>query len=179
MDAHAHFASLARYNVWATERLLAAVAPLSDEDYRRDAGLFFSSIHGTLNHILMGEHLVWYPRFARGESPQAGSGLRHDMEVEPHRARLAQALQEGAARWAPLIAEWPAERFDSTLDYTTMAGEPVSLPFAETLAHVFNHGTHHRGQITAALTALGQPGPDLDLVVLLQQTAATDKQTYA
>ena len=36
------------------------------------------------------------------------------------------------------------------------------------LAHVFNHGTHHRGQITAALTALGQPCPELDLVYFLQ-----------
>ena len=40
-----------------------------------------------------------------------------------------------------------------------------------TLDHVFNHGTHHRGQITAALTALGQPSPELDLVYFLQQQA--------
>ena len=50
-----------------------------------------------------------------------------------------------------------------------MRGTPASLPFAATLAHVFNHGTHHRGQITAALTALGQPCPELDLVYMLQQ----------
>jgi uncharacterized damage-inducible protein DinB len=179
MDAHAHFASLARYNVWATERLLKAVEGVSEVEYRRDMGLFFRSIHGTLNHILMGEHLVWYPRFARGESPRKGSGLRHDMEVEPDRAKLAAALLDGASHWEPLIGGWSAERFDGTLDYTTMGGEPVSLPFAATLGHVFNHGTHHRGQITAALTALGQPGPDLDWVVLLQQTAATNTKTQA
>ena len=45
----------------------------------------------------------------------------------------------------------------------------MRLPFAATLAHVFNHGTHHRGQITAALTALGQPCPELDMVYLLQE----------
>jgi uncharacterized damage-inducible protein DinB len=43
-----------------------------------------------------------------------------------------------------------------------------SLPFSATLAHVFNHGTHHRGQITAAITALGHPCPELDLVWMLQ-----------
>ncbi len=43
-----------------------------------------------------------------------------------------------------------------------------SLPFAATLAHVFNHRTHHRGQITAALTAMGQPAPELDMVYMLQ-----------
>lgn len=66
------------------------------------------------------------------------------------------------------MAEWPEQRFAGTLAYTTTRGAEVSLPFALTLAHVFNHSTHHRGQITAALTALGQPCPELDLVYFLQ-----------
>lgn len=165
MDAHAHFATLARYNVWATARLLDAVALLPEADYRRDVGLFFRSIHGTLNHLLVAEHRVWFPRFAAGISPQA----RLNEEVEPDRARLAEQLLDGAANWQPLIAGWPAARFDGLLRYTTLRGQQVTLPFAATLAHVFNHGTHHRGQVTAALTALGQPSPELDLVYLLQE----------
>lgn len=167
MDAHAHFATLARYNVWATARLLDAIALLPEADYRRDMGLFFRSIHGTLNHLLVAEQRVWFPRFAEGISPQA----RLNEEVEPDRARLAERLLDGAANWPPLIAGWPAVRFDGTLDYTTLRGRAVALPFAATLAHVFNHGTHHRGQVTAALTALGQPGPELDLVYMLQEEA--------
>lgn len=175
MDAHAHFLQLARYNVWATRRLLDTVALLPEAGYRKDVGLFFKSIHGTLNHLLVGEHRIWFPRFAQGVSPGKADGITLDMEVEPDRQRLVQALKDGAGRWGPLIEGWPVERFDGTLNYNTMNGAPVALPFAATLAHVFNHGTHHRGQITAALTALGQPGPDLDLVVLLQQTAASEK----
>jgi uncharacterized damage-inducible protein DinB len=160
-----HFAHLAAYNAWATQRLLAAVAPVSDGDYRRDVGLFFRSIHGTLNHLLVGEHHLWFVRFAEGLSPRVAL----DHEIETDRARLAERLQEGAARWAPLIASWPEPRWQGSLDYTTMRGSAASLPFAATLAHVFNHGTHHRGQITTALTQLGQPCPELDLVYFLQQ----------
>ena len=94
--------------------------------------------------------------------------LALDAEAEPDRAQLGKRLREGAALWAPLIAQWPAERFDGNLDYTTMRGTDACLPFASTLAHVFNHSTHHRGQVTAALTALGQPCPELDLVYFLQ-----------
>ncbi len=169
MDARRHFLTLARYSAWATRRLLAAVAFVDDAAYRRDVGLFFKSIHGTLNHLLVGEHLLWFRRFAEGVSPQVAL----DAEVEPDRARLAERLHQGAARWQPLIERWPAGRFDGTLDYTTMNGIPASLPFAATLAHVFNHGTHHRGQITAALTGLGQPCPELDLVYMLQEEART------
>jgi uncharacterized damage-inducible protein DinB len=165
MNPHTHFLTLARYNVWATALLLDAVALVGDGDYRRDLGLFFKSIHGTLNHLLVGEHLLWFRRFAEGISPK----LALDDEAASDRAKLAARLCEGAARWQPLIESWPADRFDGTLSYTNMRGQSVSLPFAATLAHVFNHGTHHRGQITAALTRLGRPCPELDLVYMLQQ----------
>ena len=163
-----YFATLARYNVWATARLLDAVARLPEDEYRRDVGLFFKCIHGTLNHLVGGEHLLWYPRFAEGISPR----VDYSQEFEADREALARRLIADAARWQPLIESWPAARFDGTLDYTTTKGVAVSLPFASTLAHVFNHGTHHRGQITAALTMLGQPCPELDLVYMLQQEQA-------
>jgi uncharacterized damage-inducible protein DinB len=167
MNPHTHFLTLARYNVWATRRLIDAVAVVPEADYRKDAGLFFKSIHGTLNHLLVGEHMLWYPRFARGVSPK----VELNAEVEPERDRLGQALKGGAANWLPLIESWPADRFDGELSYTNMRGQAMRLPCAATLAHVFNHGTHHRGQVTAALTALGQPCPELDMVYLLQEEA--------
>lgn len=164
---HLHFIQLARYNAWATDVVQQSADALDDADYRRDVGLFFGSVHGTLNHLLVGEHQLWFRRFAEGVSP----GVKLDGEAEPDRQALAGRLSEGAARWEPLIQSWPAEQFDGTLAYTTMRGQPACLPFALTLAHVFNHATHHRGQITAAMTALGQPCPELDLVYFLQQSS--------
>jgi uncharacterized damage-inducible protein DinB/GNAT superfamily N-acetyltransferase len=160
---------LARYNLWATRELLRHVAELPDADYRRDLGLFFKSVHGTLNHLLLAEHAIWYRRFAEGASPS----LALDAEIEPDRRALHERLVEGALSWLPLIEVWPESRLLGTLDYRRLNGEPVSLPFAAALTHVFNHGTHHRGQVTAALTALGRPGPELDLVRMLQQEQAS------
>lgn len=168
MNAHDHFCALAHYNVWATQRLLTAVAEVTETDYRRDAGLFFKSIHGTLNHVLVGEYLLWRRRFAEGVSPRVAL----DAEAEPNRQALAQALTDGALAWEPLIRSWAAERFDGQLAYTTMRGQAAVLPFGLTLTHVFNHSTHHRGQITAALTALGHPAPELDMVYWLQTAQA-------
>lgn len=168
---HLHFMRLARYNVWATRRLLAAVETVPEADYRRDVGLFFKSLHGTLNHLRVGEQLVWLPRF-RGEAvvfAQMQPPLRLDSEVEIDRQRLALVLQDGTQAWEPLIASWPDAQFDGDLAYTTTAGVPQVLPFAATLTHVFNHSTHHRGQITAALTALGHACPELDLVYFLRE----------
>ncbi len=159
-----HLAGLARYGIWATQRLFEHVDALPEADYRRDLGLHFRSVHGTLNHLLVAEHELWWRRFTEGVSPR----LALDAELEPDRDRLRERLLTLGARWEPCILGWPAARFDGRLEYTSMKGVAQSLPFAATLAHVFNHGTHHRGQITAALTALGRPCPELDLVWMLQ-----------
>ena len=160
-----HLQLLARYNVWATRRLLKAVDLLPEVDYRRDMGLFFKSVHGTLNHLLVGEHELWFKRFAAGESPQ----LELDSEIETDRQRLKQRLDEGAMGWLPLLDVWPQERLQGQLSYTRTTGQAMKLPFAPTLMHVFNHGTHHRGQVTAALAMLGQSTPELDLVAMIQE----------
>lgn len=159
-----YFVTLARYHRWATARLLDAVAPLSDDDYRRDVALFFHSIHGTLNHLLVAEGL-WHERFAMGRSPVVAL----DAEVSADRGVVAAMLREAVARWEALVLAIPLSRYVEKLDYRTMRGSDVSLPFAATLGHVFNHGTHHRGQITAAISRFGAMTPELDLVYMLQQ----------
>jgi uncharacterized damage-inducible protein DinB len=159
-----HFTMLARYNVWATRKLYEHIDALPEEDYRRDAGLFFKSVHGTLNHLLVGEHRLWFARFAEGVSPK----FRLDEEIEPDRAKLKQALLEGAARWEPFLKALDDTRFAGVLDYVSTQRVAQSLPFSATLAHVFNHGTHHRGQITAAITAMGHACPELDLLWMLR-----------
>jgi uncharacterized damage-inducible protein DinB/ribosomal protein S18 acetylase RimI-like enzyme len=157
--------TMARYNLWATRRLFEHIDGLSESEYRADRGLFFKSIHGTLNHLLVGEQLLWYRRFAEGQSPM----LALDTEAEPDRVRLRERLLEGALAWLPLLSVWPEERLNGRLQYRRSTGEAMDLPFAATLAHVFNHGTHHRGQISAAITGLGRPCPELDLVYMLAQ----------
>lgn len=164
----AHFLTMARYGEWATRRLYDHVDVLPEAAYRGDAGLFFGSVHGTLNHLLVAEHALWCPRFADGVSPV----VRLDDELEHDRITLRERLLDAAKTWAPLIAAWPDARFDGELAYRSMRGSDHRLPFAATLAHVFNHGTHHRGQVTAAITRFGHPAPELDLVYMLQQEGA-------
>jgi uncharacterized damage-inducible protein DinB len=170
-----HFRTLARYHVWATRKLLEEhVAMLTEADYRRDCGLFFKSIHGTLNHLLVAEHQLWFSRFALGVSP---GGVALNAEAEPDRTRLAERLLSAARAWEPFVETLPEDRFGSMFSYATSKGMPATLPYAATLAHVFNHSTHHRGQITAALTMMGHAGPELDLVYMLQADARAQPET--
>lgn len=154
---------LARYNIWATTKLSQSLANVTDADFYRDSGLFFQSIFGTLNHLLLGEHELWFSRFAKGYFPT----LQLNSIVEQDRHILIQTLQEKALNWITFLNDLDPQDLAGNLNYQTSTGQPKSLPYAATLVHVFNHGTHHRGQISAALTAMGYACPELDLVYML------------
>jgi uncharacterized damage-inducible protein DinB len=172
MNARDHFLMLARYHVWATKELLDRhVAALSDGEYRRDVGLFFKSVHGTLNHLLLTDRHLWFERFARGVSP----ARKLDEQVHTGRAELFAALRAATQEWIPAIESWDEARFDGDLTYTSTAGITRAVPFAAALSHVFNHGTHHRGQISAAITMLGHACPEIDLLIPVLTAAAKKK----
>lgn len=157
------FKLLARYNIWATQRLNDALESVTDEDFFKDQGLFFQSIFATLNHLLLGEHYLWFPRFATATSPQ----LALNTVIEKNRQILTRTLLQKSYNWLDFLNGVHEHTVPQDLNYQTSSGQQMCLPYAATLLHVFNHGTHHRGQITAALTAMDYPCPELDLVYML------------
>ncbi len=159
--------SFAAFHAWALDRLLVALVPLSDADYRRDCGLFFRSLHGTLNHLLVGER-SWYARFNEQAPPYRDLAE----EIETDRALLAAALRDQAMQWQTFVAGLGPATLRGVLQYQTMDGTPAATPYGPTLLHVFTHGVHHRGQCTAALTAQGHPAPAVDYIYFLRAIAA-------
>ncbi|OTG80138.1 damage-inducible protein DinB [Acinetobacter sp. ANC 5054] len=155
---------MARYNSWAIQRLNLILDQVIDEDFYRDNGLFFRSIFGTLNHLLVGEHALWFSRFSLGHSPQ----MALNSIIEQDRYALTQTLLEKSYHWQDYLHKLDPTLLSGLFHYQTSTGQDISVPFASTLLHVFNHGTHHRGQITAALTAMGYECPELDLIFMLR-----------
>ncbi|MEZ5742405.1 MAG: DinB family protein [Sphingomonadaceae bacterium] len=158
-----HLEQMARYHHWATARLLSSVDLVPDEDYRRDCGLFFASIHGTVNHLLLTDKMIWFPRFSGGEV--ASRSL--DAEVEGDRALLASRLLEATAVWSGFVGALDEATLAGELAYRMTTGQQRRLPMAAALNHVFNHATHHRGQVTAALSQMGHDYEPLDLPFMI------------
>lgn len=168
LDARAQVALMARYHDWATARLLGAVAALDETRYRQPCGLFFGSVHGTLNHLLLTDSHIWMARFTGAPI----TTLPLDGELTGDRAELARDLALAASKWADIVAAMDEARLAGNLVYTMTSGQDRVLPITAALLHVFNHGTHHRAQVTAALSAMGQDYPPLDmpLMVFAEQT---------
>jgi uncharacterized damage-inducible protein DinB len=160
----------ARYNIWATQRMCGCLKNVSDADFNQDIGLYFKSIAGTLNHLLLGEHYLWYSRFKEHHSPV----IPLNTIIHQDKTQLLNELNDKSQNWMSFIDNLDETRLAGNLNYFRSNGEALSLPYADTLIHVFNHATHHRGQVTAALTILGYPCPELDWVYMLVEENLQD-----
>lgn len=138
------------------------VKVMDEADLRKDHGAFFGSIIHTLSHLLWGDTL-WMSRFCS--------------DVD-----LPNVPGSESITYKQTVGDWQAERFRmdgrmriwgetlSNVDLTgdlvwhyTATGEEMRQSKAMCVVHMFNHQTHHRGQVHAMLTASGQPAPTTDL----------------
>ena len=147
---------MARYNRWMNERLYALVAEIPDAERKRDRGAFFGSVHGTLNHLLWGDRM-WLGRFI--DEPCTAPAFGADMFDDfAELARERETTDRRMLDWAGNVtAAWLVDllRYTSKVD-----GRTRELSRAVAAMHFFNHGTHHRGQLTTLLAQMGRdPGP--------------------
>jgi uncharacterized damage-inducible protein DinB len=160
--------ALARYNRWMNARLYALCAELTDEERKRDRGAFFRSIHGTLNHLLLAD-LVWLSRFT-GDTSRTCNIRSLDQELYADFGELRAARAEADAAIEAWVATLTPDDLGGALRYSRR-GEPIEHPLWWAAIHLFNHQTHHRGQLTTLLTQAGRDPGVTDLVAMLRDEA--------
>jgi uncharacterized damage-inducible protein DinB len=158
MSAIDHFRMLARYNRIANERLYEKCAELGDGEYRAQRRGSFGSIHALLNHILLGDR-IWMSRF-RGEgqtTPWLATILYDDFAD----LRLARAHEDSGIE--TFFANINDNFLQKTLPYTNSKGVHYTDPMLNAVLHMFNHQTHHRGQVHVMLSQTEIQPPSLDM----------------
>ena len=158
MDLSTHFQVLARYNRIANERLFAACAHLDDSEYRSRRARSLGSIHGLLNHILLGDRR-WMALFENGErvTPPLNQILYDDFST----LRNARARED--ERIESFFAKLDAAFWGRSFAYTNNQGKDYVETAHVACSHLFNHQTHHRGQVHVMLSQTAVAPPSLDL----------------
>ena len=159
---------MAEYNRWMNEKVYAGAARLSDEERKRDRGAFFKSIHGTLNHLVWGDR-AWLPRFNSKTYPTgpAGQAGRPGIDLYDEFGALTAArvvMDQEILAWARGVT--PAELAEPMTWTSRMYGFTQTHPRWVQVVQMFNHQTHHRGQVHAMLIAAGVDVGPTDVPVL-------------
>jgi uncharacterized damage-inducible protein DinB len=152
---------MAHYNRWQNENLYGVADTLSDAERQRPRGAFFGSIHATLNHLLWADR-IWMSRLAGTPRPEGG--------IPQSVATYGDwsDLKRERAAFDAVMLDW-ADALDSAAlegELTWFSGAikaEVRKPKWLLVTHMFNHQTHHRGQVHCMLTQAGGKPGDTDL----------------
>jgi uncharacterized damage-inducible protein DinB len=160
---------MARYNRWQNESLYGCADRLSDADRKQDRGAFFGSIHGTLCHLVFGDQ-AWLYRFTGDARVRSTAATMADTttlipawsDLKAKRLWLDQYLID----WATGLTE--ADLAGALTYHSVASGKTHTKSRAALVAHMFNHQTHHRGQVHCLLTQAGQTPDDTDIPIILE-----------
>lgn len=152
---------MAAYNAEMNRRLYRAAELVPDAERRADRGAFFGSLHGTLSHLVWGDH-AWMARFAGWERmPGSIPGSPHLFETWEALRIARDKADAGIEAWAAMVSE---EWLRGPLTWMSGAtGRQMTRPCWVTVVHFFNHQTHHRGQAHCLITQAGIRPEDTDL----------------
>lgn len=161
-----YFPLMARFNAWVNERLYDTISRLPEEEYARDREAAFGSIHNTLNHLLVVDRL-W-----SGRIEGTDRGIRSLDQILCDDFESLRAVRKAEDQHLiALVDGLSEERLGAPVSYRRIIGEGMEeTRTGHILITLFNHQTHHRGQVHAMLTQAGVVPPPLDVIFFLDET---------
>ncbi|MEN9518320.1 MAG: hypothetical protein RLZZ381_908 [Cyanobacteriota bacterium] len=163
---------MSQYNQWMNQKIYQVAQQLGNEKIQQDQGAFFGSLFGTLNHIYVAD-IIWLRRFAQhaknyqslNQLPELSSYTKLNQTVANDLEslnKLRQELDNIIINWCQEI---DPEDLEDNLSYIDTKGNSYQKNFAQLIHNLFNHQTHHRGQVS---TLISQQGLDVGVTDLLE-----------
>ncbi len=146
------------YNAWANQRSLEAAATLTVEDFTRPLGSSFSSVRDTLAHI-WGAEWLWLERF-QGISPASLPEVGQFSDLPSLQSRW----QEDQQRLHKFVIALTQDELNRVHEYRNINFGAYKNPLWQSMQHMVNHGTYHRGQIATMLRQLNAKPLSSDLI---------------
>jgi uncharacterized damage-inducible protein DinB len=151
------------YTAWASRRLLDCAAKLSPEELTRDFKTSDRTVLETLVHVFAADR-IWFARI---------HGIPPATFINPEDRQLSALQHEWPSlheRWKQWAAPLTDPDVQAKIPYRDLKGNAWEQPLWQILLHVVNHGTHHRGQVSGFMRAMGHNPPPLDLIAFYRES---------
>jgi uncharacterized damage-inducible protein DinB len=143
--------------------MVAAGRKLSAEQFAAPAAFPFGGLRGTLLHILDAE---WSWRLRLQHGAPSSDLLEADF---PTLDALVTRWQDEEQEMRAYLGSLDDEKLAGTVRYPIGEGKMRERILWHCLLHLANHGTQHRAEAAAILTALGQSPSDVDFTIFLSE----------
>lgn len=162
--------SLSKYNSWANSKIIDYLAVLSEEEIKANRNMYFRSLNGTLQHMILADEL-WWSRITGNASKYGEFSHLWGLKSKDERTQwenqisykdLFSELNRVSARWPIFINGLDDMCIEESFTYHDTRGQGTKIGITQSLLHIFNHGTHHRGQISTILNLLDKDCDMLD-----------------
>ncbi|RST71979.1 damage-inducible protein DinB [Siminovitchia acidinfaciens] len=154
------------YHVWANKLVIQHLRQLPNKAYKETVKSVFTSIHDVMIHLYTVD-MIWL-------GTMKGNRFQDTIkEIERRKSEVSGAsLDELEVFYDELSSEFYdflGEQQD--LEQTIVAEHPqygqCEFVLADLIHHVVNHGTYHRGNVSAMLHQQGKKGVPTDYVFFL------------
>jgi len=153
---------MAAYNKAVNARLLQLLAGLDETTLKEDQGAYFKSILGTLEHLTISEvsMLRRFGGFFSYECLSEHHLIQDDLakvktSIQDKPQVVYTVLAEADAIMVEFIAELKEADLPKRVSFVNMKGDTIERPYWSMIAHILNHQTHHRGEISVLLDRKG------------------------
>ena len=154
----ANFQLLANFNKWTNEKIITSCKKLTETEYKKDRGAFFSSIHGTLNHLLVVDRAYIFHIEGKDHCLKSLDQILYENLFQLEEARIKEDKL-----LVDLVNNLSEENIHKEITYKDFETSNQTYTINLLLMTLFNHQTHHRGQIHNMLSQAGVKTPQIDI----------------
>jgi uncharacterized damage-inducible protein DinB len=135
---------MAQYNVWANNQVIDWLLSLTPAQYTSELVSSFTTIEKTTVHIA-GAEKIWHERWLDLKEPFLQDNFNGDKQ------NLFSVWQNASLAIQNYVFKINEEELNNSFSFLRLNGEQLSNSFADSILHVLNHSTYHRGQLVTML----------------------------
>ncbi|KFI04236.1 DinB family protein [Bacillus spizizenii] len=154
------------YHSWANKRIFNHIENLPEETAYQEVKSVFPSVSDVLLHMCRADY-IWLNVLLEVAYQEIIASVGKFESAHGNMATIKQYASELESQYHDFFSRQTDLEQILSMQHPKLG--TLESTYADIILHVVNHGTYHRGNVTAMLRQLGHPGVPTDYVYYLYE----------